>query len=253
MAYSNYNRSVGTVEYTNIANSFNKDAGFGAAFGSQFGGFGSLIGAAIGGAVGILGAKLGNRQADKTFRELSKVADLANQATLQELARNIGEVNRQRTISAMETISALQYTQGTANKESASSSAMFAQADQIGNQLVYVQSAIKDQQQEQKYMTEFNFQTSMQNMNQQVISLSNQAQNMFTGVNVAGGEFSWQQAMDDVFSSLGAMDTGAFKGKGGSTGGKSGSSGSAPIMSSDGNGWYTYQGGHKYSSKLGLT
>lgn len=249
MAYSNYNRSVGTVEYTNIANSFNKGSGFGAAFGSQFGGFGSLIGAAIGGTVGIIGGLLGNRQADKTFRELSKVADLANQATLQELARNIGEVNRQRTISAMETISALQYTQGTANKESASSSAVFAQADQIGNQLVYVQSAIKDQQQEQKYMAEFNFQTQMQNMNQQVISLSNQAQNMFTGVNVAGGEFSWQQAMDDVFSSLGAMSMS----KGGSTGGKSGSSGSAPIMSSDGNGWYTYQGGHKYSSKLGLT
>lgn len=250
MAYSNYNRSVGTVEYTNIGNSFNKGSGYGAAFGSKFGPWGTLVGAAIGGTVGILGGLLGNRQADKTFRELSKVADLANQATLQELARNIGEVNRQRTISAMETIGALQYTQGTANKESASSSAMFAQADQIGNQLVYVQSAIKDQQQEQKYMTEFNFQTQMQNMNQQVISLSNQAQNMFTGVNVAGGEFSWQQAMNDVMGSLGAMDAGAFKGKGGSKGGKSGS---APIMSSDGDGWYTYQGGQKYSSKLGLT
>lgn len=252
MAYSNYSRSVGTVQYTNIANSFNKGSGYGAAFGSKFGPWGTLIGAGIGGTVGILGGILGNRYADKTFRQLSKVADLANQATLQELARNLGQVNRQRTIAAMQTLSALQYVRGSSTKQSAASAATFAQADQIGNQLTYIQSAIKDQQAQQNYMTEFNFQTQMQNTNQQVIGLTNQAKNMFTGVNVQGGQFSWQDAINDVMGSLGAMDTGVFKGKSGSTSASSSSNGALQGSS----GFYnvpSYIKSNSNSVKLGLT
>lgn len=250
MAYSNYSRSVGTVQYTNIANSFNQGSGYGAAFGSKFGPWGTLIGAGIGGTVGILGGILGNRQADKTFRQLSKVADLANQATLQELARNLGQVNRQRTIAAMQTLSALQYVRGSATKQSAASAATFAQADQIGNQLTYIQSTIKDQQQQYNYVTKFNLETQIENSNQQIISLTNQAKNMFTGVNVQGGQFSWQQALNDVMGSLGSMDTGVFKSKSGSSSSNSngalqGSSGFYDVPS------YIKSGNN--STRLGLT
>lgn len=61
MADVTFNRSVGTVNYSNIANMFNKGSGYGAAIGSKFNmGWGTLIGAAIGGVVGIASGILGN-------------------------------------------------------------------------------------------------------------------------------------------------------------------------------------------------
>lgn len=197
MAY--YKNSVGpTVQFRNLYNDFNKGSGQGMAAGASFGPWGMLIGAAIGGTLGAIGNYFHNKEAYKQGKQQLKMAKTANSATLTQMGRNISQINRQRTILSMQTQSALLYAQAQGRAQNASNAALYAAADQVGNQALYLQSAVRNMVDEQQYQSMFNLQTQQLNLNVQVQDLANTVQDRFVGVNVQGGDFSVGQALTDL-------------------------------------------------------
>lgn len=197
MAY--YKNSVGpTVQFRNLYNDFNRGSGQGMAAGASFGPWGMLIGAAIGGTLGAIGNYFHNKEAYKQGKQQLKMAKTANSATLTQMGRNISQINRQRTILSMQTQSALLYAQAQGRAQNASNAALYAAADQVGNQALYLQSAVRNMVDEQQYQSMFNLQTQQLNLNVQVQDLANTVQDRFVGVNVQGGDFSVGQALTDL-------------------------------------------------------
>lgn len=221
MAY--YKNSVGpTVQFRNLYNDFNRGSGQGMAAGASFGPWGMLIGAAIGGTLGAIGNYFHNKEAYKQGKQQLKMAKTANSATLTQMGRNISQINRQRTILSMQTQSALMYAQAQGRAQNASNAALYAAADQVGNQALYLQSAVRNMVDEQQYQSMFNLQTQQLNLNVQVQDLANTVQDRFVGVNVQGGDFSVGQALTDLIDA-GAKTLQNYQGGGGG--------GSAPASS----------------------
>lgn len=221
MAY--YKNSVGpTVQFRNLYNDFNRGSGQGMAAGASFGPWGMLIGAAIGGTLGAIGNYFHNKEAYKQGKQQLKMAKTANSATLTQMGRNISQINRQRTILSMQTQSALMYAQAQGRAQNASNAALYAAADQVGNQALYLQSAVKNMVDEQQYQSMFNLQTQQLNLNVQVQDLANTVQDRFVGVNVQGGDFSVGQALTDLIDA-GVKTMQNYQGGGGG--------GSAPASS----------------------
>lgn len=213
MAY--YKNSVGpTVQFRNLYNDFNKGSGQGMAAGASFGPWGMLIGAAIGGTLGAIGNYFHNKEAYKQGKQQLKMAKTANSATLTQMGRNISQINRQRTILSMQTQSALLYAQAQGRAQNASNAALYAAADQVGNQALYLQSAVRNMVDEQQYQSMFNLQTQQLNLNVQVQDLANTVQDRFVGVNVQGGDFSVGQALTDLID-MGAKTMQNYQGGGG--------------------------------------
>lgn len=213
MAY--YKNSVGpTVQFRNLYNDFNRGSGQGMAAGASFGPWGMLIGAAIGGTLGAIGNYFHNKEAYKQGKQQLKMAKTANSATLTEMGRNISQINRQRTILSMQTQSALMYAQAQGRAQNASNAALYAAADQVGNQALYLQSAVRNMVDEQQYQSMFNLQTQQLNLNVQVQDLANTVQDRFVGVNVQGGDFSIGQALTDLID-MGAKTMQNYQGGGG--------------------------------------
>lgn len=225
MAY--YKNSVGpTVQFRNLDNDFNRGGGQGMAAGASFGPWGMLIGAAVGGTLGAIGNYFHNKEAYKQGKQQLKMAKTANSATLTQMGRNISQINRQRTILSMQTQSALMYAQAQGRAQNASNAALYAAADQVGNQALYVESAVRNKVDEQQYQSMFNLQTQQLNLNVQVQDLANTVKDRFVGVNVQGGGFSVSQALTDLVD-MGAkvMQNYQGGGGGGSSGGASASKG----------------------------
>ena len=213
MAY--YKNSVGTtVQFRNLYNDFNRGSGQGMAAGASFGPWGMLIGAAIGGTLGAIGNYFHNKEAYKQGKQQLRMAKTANSATLTQMGRNISEINRQRTILSMQTQSALMYAQAQGRAQNASNAALYAAADQVGNQALYVESAVRNMVDEQQYQSMFNLQTQQLNLNVQVQDLANTVQDRFVGVNVQGGDFSIGQALTDLIDA-GAKTMQNYQGGGG--------------------------------------
>lgn len=211
-----YRNTIGpTIQFQNGLNAFIKGGGYGAAAGSAFGGRGTLIGAAIGSTLGAVGTYFNNKQMYKAGQAQLKAANTANKATLTQVARNISQINRQRTILSMQTQSALIYAQAQGKAQNASNDNLYAAADQIGNQALYLKTATQNMVDEQQYQSMFNLQTQQLNLNVQVQDLISNAKSRFVGVNVQGGDFDVAQALSDILVSVVAMAGNAnFKGGG---------------------------------------
>lgn len=215
-----YRNTIGpTVQYTNVFNSFNKGSGYGAAFGSKFGPWGALIGAAVGGTVGVLQAKFANKEATKMAKAQLEAAKTANNATLEENARQMGELWRQQAIMFTEASTSLAYAKSQANVAKAEQINAIQSADQVGNLAAYVRSEIDRDLGITDYMTRFNLETQIMNQNAQLVTMFNQAEGAFVGVNIEGGSFSISEALSDAMAAAGSMDFGKM------SGGSSGSSG----------------------------
>lgn len=197
MAY--YKNQVGpTIQFQNTFNQFHKGSAYGMAAGSKFGPWGMLIGAAAGGTVGTLGSYFHNKQAYKQAQQQLRMADTLNSSTLVQTARNLNEINRQRTILSLQTQTALLYAQAQGKAQNASLANVYAAADQVGNQQIYQQSAVQNVIDQQKYQSMFNLQTQQLNLNVQVQNLINASKDRFYGVNVQGGDFSIGEALNDT-------------------------------------------------------
>lgn len=175
-------------------------AASGASKGYQVGGgYGAIAG-------GILGFVAGGKEAKAQARfieEQKKAIAARNKAVIVETSRQIGELNRQRTIASLQTTEAIAHYKRKAGAEKGSARAAIASADTIGTAAIYMQAETERQLQEAKAMSEFNLETTQENINASAQTLINQALNQYTGLEGIASQLE-QQASSEAMEILGA-------------------------------------------------
>ena len=231
MAYRNQNYTVTFESPINISHKYTSE---GMAKGFQMGGpWGMLIGTIIGNIAGGILGRIQTKETWKQFKSQLKAADTQNNATLQEMSRNLSEVSRERAVLSMETQSALTYTKAQANKANAEMQNVLAAADQVGSIVDMAKSQVALEASQQNWMTMFNYETQQWNLNAQAQNLINTADAQFVGVNVNGPKFNAAEALQDLFSAGASIaQSYASRGGGGSSSGSK-SSGKLSISKGD--------------------
>lgn len=240
MAYRNQNYTVTFESPINISHKYTSE---GMAKGFQMGGpWGMLIGTIVGNVAGGILGRVQTKETWKQFKSMLKAADTQNNATLQEMARNLSEVSRERAVLSMETQSALAYTKAQANKANAEMQNTLAAADQVGSIVDMAKSQVALEASQQNWMTMFNYETQQWNLNAQAQNLINTADAQFVGVNVNRPKFDVARAANDfvnawsgVMPSFGSGSSGSNSGGGGSSGPTQAPFNSSYSYSSNGN------------------
>lgn len=190
MAYTN--RIGPTVQFQSGFNSMASGATQGAAMGASIGGpWGALIGGIAGTVAGAFSAILGNDSAEEAARAQLRAAAVANEKNLQELARQISEINRERAIEYRRTQSALTYVETAGTSEEAKARNTYAAADQIGTAVTYAVSNTQMQEDSMKWQEMFNLETSIENTNARVNSLVKTAEGSFYSVDIQSADTDW--------------------------------------------------------------
>lgn len=247
MAYRNQNYTVTFESPLNISHKYTSQ---GMAQGYQMSGgnpWGLLIGAVVGNVMGGILGRVQTKETWKQFKSQLKAADTQNNATLQEMARNLSEISRERAVLSMETQSALAYTKAQANKANAEMQNTLAAADQVGSIVDMAKSQVALEASQQNWMTMFNYETQQWNLNAKAQNLINTADAQFVGVNVNRAKFNVAEAIEDAVSAISSIaSTYATKGtkSGGSSSGST-SSKQAPKVPYSGN--YNYSSSGKMS------
>lgn len=241
MAYRNQNYTVTFESPLNISHKYTSE---GMAKGFQMGGpWGMLIGTIIGNIAGGVLGRVQTKETWKQFKSQLKAADTQNNATLQEMARNLSEVSRERAVLSMETQSALTYTKAQANKANAEMQNVLAAADQVGSIVDMAKSQVALEESQQNWMTMFNYETQQWNLNAQAQNLINTADAQFVGVNVNRPKFDVARAANDFVNAWsGVMPS--FGGGGGSSGGGGGSGGAVQAP---------FSGNYSYGNNSSMT
>ena len=120
-----------------------------------------------------------------------KAVEAKNKAVLLETSRQIGEMNRQRSIASLQTTEALAHYKRQAGSQTGSMRAAIATADNIGTASLYMQADIERQRAEAEAMSEFNLETTQENINSQAQSMINNSLSSYTGFEFM--ESTWNQ------------------------------------------------------------
>lgn len=156
----------------------------GAEIGSVGGPMGAAIGAAVGLAAGIFSGRSANKAAKKAAEAQLEAAKARNKANLQEFARVMGEVSRERAIANLETTAALAYTKKAGSSANAQVQNAYASAEQTGNIVQYSKSSVAQDVAETEWQTLFNLETTYENLNAKIMSNANSALGSYSGVQV---------------------------------------------------------------------
>ena len=157
------------------------------ALGAQFGGpWGAAAGAAFGLGMSLFGQADQAAQQRRMVEAAIKAAEARNKLNMQEAARAAAEINKQRTLSYIQTAQALQHI----NKEGAvgtgQANLRTAYADAIGNSSRLIQSDIDQQMNEARGLTALNAEIQQDNLNSSLTTMMNNARSNFTPVNTTG-------------------------------------------------------------------
>lgn len=156
----------------------------GASMGSVGGPVGAAIGAVVGTVAGIFSGRSATKKANKAREAQLEAMKARNKANLQEFARVMGEVYRERAIANMETTSALAHTQKAGASANAQTQNVYASAEQTGNIVQIAKSEVQQNVEETKWQTKFNLETTYENLNAKIMSESNTATGAFAGIQV---------------------------------------------------------------------
>lgn len=140
----------------------------------------------------------------------NEMARERNAAILKETARNIGEINRQRTVLNMQTNQALFHTGATASSAMSDLSVFTGVTDSIGNTSKVLLSDIERQEAEVKATVLHNLETEQFNLNSNLESLVNSSISQYSGMSTGAGAVVQSQMMAGIGSTVLQMGASAY-------------------------------------------
>lgn len=181
------------------------------------------------GAVSIGSQLLGGLSEKKAAKEQERIynemARERNAAVLKETARNIGEINRQRTVLNMQTNQALFHTGMSASSNRSDLSVYQGVTDSIGSTSQVLLSDVERQEAEAKATILQNLETEQFNLNVSLESLVNSSISQYTNLNTGAAAAVQRKITAGVGSSIMQLGATAY------TQGLFSSKGSAPSIS----------------------
>lgn len=127
-------------------------------------------------ALGFLSGNAEQKAQNEALKQQFELAKKQNELIIQETARGISEINRQRTLMFMETNRSLRHVQRQAGDATADVLNQYAAADVVGASALVAQSEIERQLSESDAMIRLNNEINNENLNNQVVNLTNSGQ-----------------------------------------------------------------------------
>lgn len=143
-------------------------------------------------------------------RAANEMARERNVAILKETARNIGEINRQRTVLNMQTNQALFHTGATASSSMSDLSVFSGVTDSIGSTSKVLLSDIERQEAEVKATVLYNLETEQFNLNSSLESLVNSSISQYSGMSTGAGAAVQSKMMAGIGSTVLQMGASAY-------------------------------------------
>ena len=155
----------------------------------------------------LLGGLAKKKAMQQAEREYNQMARERNKAVLAETARNIGELNRQRTVLNMQTNQALFHTGQSADTARSDLSVLQGVTDSIGSTSQVLLSDVERQEAEAKAVVVQNLETEQFNLNASLDTLVNSSISQYSGIKYGASS----QANREIAGSLWgtALDVGA--------------------------------------------
>lgn len=154
--------------------------------------------------LGGLAKKKAMKQAE---REYNQMARERNKAVLAETARNIGELNRQRTVLNMQTNQALFHTGQSADATRSDLSVLQGVTDSIGSTSRVLLSDVERQESEAKAVTIQNLETEQFNLNASLDTMINSGISQYTGMKYGASSQANREIMGKLLGT--SIDVGA--------------------------------------------
>lgn len=131
---------------------------------------------------GLLGGLANKKAAKQAQEDYNRMARERNKAVLAETARNIGEINRQRTVLNMQTNQALFHTGQSADTARSDLSVLQGVTDSIGSTSQVLLSDVERQEAEAKAVTIQNLETEQFNLNASLDTLVNSSISQYSDI-----------------------------------------------------------------------
>lgn len=154
--------------------------------------------------LGGLAKKKAMKQAE---REYNQMARERNKAVLAETARNIGELNRQRTVLNMQTNQALFHTGQSADTARSDLSVLQGVTDSIGSTSQVLLSDVERQEAEAKAVVVQNLETEQFNLNASLDTLVNSSISQYSGIKYGASSQANREIMGKLLGT--SIDVGA--------------------------------------------
>ena len=135
--------------------------------------------AAIAAVIGFFQGRKEDKEMKREYEEQFRLMKKYNEMLLQEQARGISEINRQRTITNIQTAQAMVHYAKQASGMSGANAAAIAQSDARGTASVMLEAEVLRQESEAKALSVLNLETQHDNYNVTVDTLSNQTKQQF--------------------------------------------------------------------------
>lgn len=132
-------------------------------------------------ALGFLSGKSADKAQKKALEQKLALMQKQNELMVAETARGVSELNRQRSLMFMETNRSLRYVQRQAGDATADVLNQYASVDNVGVTSLVVQSEVERQLDENTNMIRLNNEIQNENINNQVVNLTNQGQRSLAG------------------------------------------------------------------------
>lgn len=167
----------------------------------------------------VLGGLSQRRTAQIQEDAANEFARFRNKQLMTETARQVGELNRQRTVVSMQVNQALTSTGAQAEATQSDMNVAFAISDSIGSTSQVLLSDVDRQESEAKAVTLQNYETEQFNMNSQLTSLINTGISNYAGLTTGSAALVDTQTMANVIGQVGnsfasAYSQGLFGGSG---------------------------------------
>lgn len=155
----------------------------------------------------LLGGLANKKAMKQAEREYNQMARERNKAVLAETARNIGELNRQRTVLNMQTNQALFHTRQSADTARSDLSVLQGVTDSIGSTSQVLLSDVERQEAEAKAVVVQNLETEQFNLNASLDTLVNSSISQYSGIKYGASSQANREIAGGLLST--ALDVGA--------------------------------------------
>jgi len=153
-------------------------------------------------ALGFLSGSSADKAKNKALAQQLELNRKQNELIIAETARGISEINRQRTLTSLETNRSLRHLERGAGDASADVLNQYAAADLVGATALVAQSEVERQLDENTAMIRLNNEINTENLNNQVVNLTqggqSQLRDMSQELMPTGGK------LDSIFAIAGA-------------------------------------------------
>lgn len=156
---------------------------------------------------GLLGGLANKKAAKQAQEDYNRMARERNKAVLAETARNIGEINRQRTVLNMQTNQALFHTGQSADTARSDLSVLQGVTDSIGSTSQVLLSDVERQEAEAKAVVVQNLETEQFNLNASLDTLVNSSISQYSDIKYGASSQANREIMGKLLGT--SIDVGA--------------------------------------------